>query len=94
MVDERKKPVWPWITSAVFLALVAYPLSIGPFLWLSDVTSYRARRASPGTWKAANAAVIFVDPIYDPLRWISKRCELADHAWNAYCSWWRIAPSK
>ena len=94
MGDERKKPVWPWIAAALFVVLVAYPLSMGPFLWLSDITSYRARRTSPGIWRAANAAVNFVDAAYDPLRWISTRSEVTDDVWNRYCSWWRIAPSK
>ena len=94
MEGERKKPVWPWIVTVLFVVLVGYPLSMGPFLWLSDVTSYRARRASPGAWRAANAVDIFMDPLFDPLRWISTRSELTDDVWNRYCSWWRIPPSK
>jgi hypothetical protein len=94
MDDKRKKPFWPWITIALFVVLLAYPLSMGPFLWLSDVTSIRVRRESPGAWSAANAAVIFIDPLYDPLRWIAPRFEVTDDAWNRYCSWWRIAKTK
>jgi hypothetical protein len=94
MDDERKKPVWRWIATALLVALVAYPLSMGPFLWLSDVTSIRARRASPGTWSAANAAVIFIDPLYDPPGWIAPRFEVTDDAWNRCCSSWRIVKTK
>jgi hypothetical protein len=94
MEGERKKTVWPWIVTVLLVVLVAYPLSMGPFLWLSDVTSIRVRTASPGAWSAANATVIFVNPVYDPLRWISTRSEVTDDAWNGYCSWWRLAPSK
>ncbi len=79
MEDERKKPVWPWITIALFAALVLYPLSIGPYLWLSDV---------------AYSAVVFIDPVYDPLRGIMARSEVSDRAFNKYCSMWRIAKSK
>jgi hypothetical protein len=94
MEDQRKKPVWPWITILLFAVLVGYPLSIGPYLWLSDVASDGARRASPDTWSIAYSAVVFIDPVYDPLRWIMARSEVSDRAWNRYCSRWRIAKSK
>ena len=79
MEGERKMPVWPWITIALFVVLVVYPLSIGPYLWLSDV---------------AYSAVVFIDPIYDPLRWIMARSEVADSVGNTYISRWRVAKSK
>jgi hypothetical protein len=79
MSEERKRPVWLWITIALFVVLVVYPLSIGPYLWLSDV---------------AYSAVVFIDPAYDPLRWIAAQSEASDRAMNKYCSWWRIAKSK
>jgi hypothetical protein len=94
MEHERKKPVWPWIGIALFVVLVAYPLSMGPYLWFSDVASAGATRASPGTRSVAWSAVVFVDPVYDPLRWIMSRSEATDRAWNKYCSRWRIPKSK
>jgi hypothetical protein len=94
MEDERKKPVWPWITIVLFVVLVGYPLSFGPYLWLSDVASAGARTASPKTWSIAWSAIVFIDPVYDPLRWIMERSEVADDAGNTYISMWRIAKSK
>ena len=94
MEDVRKKPVWPWIAVALFAVLVGYPLSIGPYLWLSDVLSAGARTASPKTWSIAYSVLVFVDPVYDPLRWIMERSEVADDAGNSYISMCRIAKSK
>jgi hypothetical protein len=79
MEGELKKPVWPWIAIALFLVLVVYPLSIGPYLWLSDV---------------ACSTVVFMDPVYDPLRWIAAQSEVLDDVSNTYCSMWRVAKSK
>ena len=79
VTEDRKRPVWPWIAATLFIVLVVYPLSIGPYLWLSDV---------------AYSAVVFMDPIYDPLRWITAQSEMSDRAMNKYCSVWRAAKSK
>jgi len=80
MGDERTKPsAGLWIAVALVAVLVAYPLSIGPYLWLSDV---------------AYSAVVFIDPVYDPLRWITAQSELSDRALNRYCSMWRVPKSK
>lgn len=94
MEDKRKKPVWPWITIALFVVLVGYPLSIGPYLWLGDGLSIRARKASTKSWSIAYSALVFIDPAYDPLRWIMERSEVADDVGNTYISMWRIAKSK
>ena len=50
--------------------LIGYPLSIGPFLWLSDRVFW---------------AVAIFDPVYDPLRWSMSRTDATDGALNAYC---------
>ena len=82
------------MTIALFVVLVGYPLSIGPYLWLSDVLSIRARTSSSKTWSIAYSALVSIDPVYDPLRWILDQSEVADDAGNSYISMWRIAKSK
>lgn len=80
MTSDRKKPTTGiWIAVALVAVLVVFPLSMGPYLWLTDV---------------AYSAVIFIDPLYDPLRWVMARSEVSDRALNRYCSLWRVTKSK
>ena len=64
-----------WASVTLVALLVAYPLSIGPYLYLSDV---------------AYSKVVFLDPIYDPLRWIAAHSEPFNFVLNWYSSLWRV----
>jgi hypothetical protein len=74
-MSRREKPgVGFWIVATLATLLIIYPLSIGPYLWLSD--------------RALWAVRIF-DPVYDPLRWIMHSTAVTDKVINTYCSFWR-----
>src|SRR6478672_10232364 len=92
--NERRKLVWPWMTFGLFVLLVGYPLSFGPYLGLGDWLSIREARTSNMVWGTAYSALVVIDPVYDPLRRIMERSQLADDAGNAYISMWRMAKSK
>ena len=62
MNDERRKPGFSfWVTVTVIVALVAYPLSIGPATWLE---AHGIREQIP---KVIDDAVFH---FYAPLRWV------------------------
>lgn len=87
---ERNKPVWPWVTFGLFVLFIGYPLSIGPYLCLSDWLSSRAR-TSDDFWGTVYSALIVIDPVYDPLRRMMERSQLIDNVGNRYISMWRIS---
>ena len=36
MTEQRKRQGWLWVFVAIPVLVVAYPLSIGPAIWLAD----------------------------------------------------------
>lgn len=65
-----------WIAAFLLIALVAYPLSWVPYLWLW------------GSGKIPES-LLWTHHVHDPLRWMIKaspRC--VDRACTAYLEWW------
>jgi hypothetical protein len=62
MTTDRKKPTAGfWITVALVAVLVAYPLSLGPIIWIFGHTSPPLSAFQIAGW------------IYEPLDWTIKR---------------------
>lgn len=68
-ISSRRPSPWGWIVAAVVMVAVAYPLSIGPFLWLwsKDLISLRAFEAK--------------DTVYRPLYWVCDRTNTFPLLW-------------
>ena len=76
MSDERKKPgVAFWATVVVVVALVAYPLSWGPWCWYAHAVAHDRKLMWVGFYLPL-AKLSWSGPA-----WISK-------PYNAYINWW------
>jgi hypothetical protein len=83
MSELQKKPGWAfWATVVVVVALVAYPLSSGPVVWL-----YWNKLGQPGWMKSVMGTV------YAPLEWTANNGpDWLKEGISSYCRWWRSLP--
>ncbi len=75
--DQKKKPTAGlWITIALIVVLVGYPLSIGPALYVAT------RRPNP------EAAIEIVWPVYRPLGALAEHFPRLRDLMHSYVSHW------
>ncbi len=77
MNDDRKKPgVAAWGAASLFVALVLYPVSWGPFV----------RLQSSGV---IPKSLLWIDRFYDPARWIIDASPVfVSDTCKTYLYWW------
>jgi hypothetical protein len=81
MEGEKKRSGWLALSCVVALtaALVVYPLSIGPAVWLAE------RKV------VSDQTVVVLATLYWPVDFVGRSCvpDWARHAYRAYVDWWR-----
>src|SRR5258708_18725791 len=81
--DDKQPGGVHWATVALVLALVAYPLSFGPAVWIHKQTG-RSERLGDLMIKA-----------WEPLDWVCRRSpKVVVDATHDYLNWWRQLPPR
>lgn len=76
--DDSSKSGVPWATFCLLLAIVVYPLSVGPVSWMY------AKGWLPTSGPAYDALVT----LYAPMRWVRDNSDSARRILDGYHDWW------